>query len=476
MQRFWRWWIAFPHWLELVGAMAVVAAAWAVTIKRFGGLEGTAARTIGRFAVAIPRFTGAILITYVAVEAGRRIEIADAANVSASDEQNAFLTFFGVLFGALGFGWVVARVSLHRFYRDQISSCFSIRRDGATVAHVAPTAFALSASAPPEPGTPQSFPQLLISATANVVTPGPDGKKRTYAPFVFGHDRCGIPGVPGASFDTRVLEERKVAAGLAGGKEPLISLMDCVATTGAAVSPSMGMKTVPALRSLFAVINLRLGRWIPNPLSERIRSEVTLTKKRGLFSRPEPRGLGPGYDEFVPELLGLQRADAPRIYLSDGGHYDNLGLLVLLRARCRDIWCVDSEADEGGDAHQLGSVIELAARDLQIKIEIETDTFAGIDGIHGSVFAVGRVIYPGNHHGTLRVIKLGLGPNTPGDIKARRQTDPKFPYHSTFRYQLFGAARMEAYRKLGMASAGEALAASLPAAGQEQGRPTPAHE
>lgn len=251
--------------------------------------------------------------------------------------------------------------------------------------------------------------------------------------------------------------------------------MDCVATTGAAVSPSMGMKTIPSLRSLFAVINLRLGRWIPNPFSERIRAEVNSPKKPSIFCRPEPRGLGPGYDEFVPELLGLQRADAPRIYVSDGGHYDNLGLLVLLRARCREIWCVDSEADEEGDAHQLVSVIALAKRDLGISIEIDTGAFAGTCGIHGSVFCFGRISYPEGHYGTLRVIKLGLGPKTPEDIKAQRQTDPKFPYHSTLRYQLFRPGRMEAYRRLGLASAGEALAASSAEAGRENSDPNGAH-
>ena len=53
-----------------------------------------------------------------------------------------------------------------------------------------------------------------------------------------------------------------------------MTLMTAVATAGAAVSPSMGSMTRPGLRSVIALLNLRLGTWFPNPVSSTIRHEV----------------------------------------------------------------------------------------------------------------------------------------------------------------------------------------------------------
>jgi hypothetical protein len=119
--------------------------------------------------------------------------------------------------------------------------------------------------------------------------------------------------------------------------------MSGVAATGAAVSPSMGARTVRAARSFIAVLNIRLGRWFPNPLSTRVCSELADDADGGKVIKWTSwhRGFAAGYDEFLPELFGLHQPDAPRLYVSDGGHFDNLGLLALLRARCNEIWCVD---------------------------------------------------------------------------------------------------------------------------------------
>ena len=75
-------------------------------------------------------------------------------------------------------------------------------------------------------------------------------------------------------FRTDKLELGRVPRSFSG-KEPEASFaMTAVATTGAALSPSMGRMTMPALRPIFATLNIRLGRWLPNPLSNRVRREV----------------------------------------------------------------------------------------------------------------------------------------------------------------------------------------------------------
>ena len=48
---------------------------------------------------------------------------------------------------------------------------------------------------------------------------------------------------------------------------------------------------------------------------------------------------------FVAELFGLLSDQFKSVYLTDGGHIENLGIYELLRRRCRVIIAVDAEAD-----------------------------------------------------------------------------------------------------------------------------------
>jgi hypothetical protein len=454
------WWETWWRPVLFVAVAAALAASWWVTAKRVGGPIGsTVAHLVARLAIVVPRLAGVIALSLIASYAARRIGEATASGTATPQQTRTLEEYFAVLVAGLVFSIVVARVSLHRIYREQLSWGFAVSRSGNGVTHLAPTEAKLSELAPPSPGAEHSFPRLLVSATANVASRWPNGKRRGFAPFVFSHDRCGIPGVSGASIETTRLESRRAPAGLLTWSEPLLSLMSSVAATGAAVSPSMGMRTVPALRSFIAIANIRLGRWLPNPLSARIRREVVEGPPEGppWWSSKKHVGLGSGFDEFVPELLGLHRADAPRIYVSDGGHYDNLGLLALLRAGCTTIWCVDSEADPKGRAHQLRQVVELAMVELGVAITVDFASFAASDGIMATTHAVGTIDYGEGQGGKLVVIKLGLAPSTPDDLKDRRQTDRAFPYHSTFRYREYRPDRMDAYRRLGIANATAAM-------------------
>ena len=320
----------------------------------------------------------------------------------------------------------------------------------------------LSHSAPVDTPEASRTRSSLVAATANVRHAATDGQLRRFEPFVFSHDRCGIPGITGASFTTEKLE-----LGRANG-EPLMTLMTAVACTGAAASPAMGHfgGKFPASRTIMMLLNARLGTWLPNPLSASIREYVE--------SRQEPwrlafrfQGIGQGFDASVPELLGLHREDAASVYISDGGHYDNLGLTSLLRARCSEIWCIDSEADVDGQANQLREVVALA-QDLGVNIDLDADAFAASNGIMGTNFAVANITYPagpddqGPHPtGKLIVIKLGLtnSPEYAGLRGYRTDSDPKFPAHSTFRYVAFTPTRIDAYRELGALAARNAVSA-----------------
>ena len=125
-----------------------------------------------------------------------------------------------------------------------------------------------------------------------------------------------------------------------GGKEPDlndnktgISLGTAMTISGAAASPSMGYNSAPATAFLMTLFNVRLGAWLANPAAK-IPKEVV---KAGPTSALRP---------LLTEALGLTNARSDNVYLSDGGHFDNLGIYEMIRRRCRYILVVDAGADE----------------------------------------------------------------------------------------------------------------------------------
>ena len=344
---------------------------------------------------------------------------------------------------------VIGRVSLHHLNRNRLARCFCVTRAhaaGSPAIRVHPAERNLSGLGPPSESAERSFPRLLVCATANIDDRHASRSRwARFQPFIFSHDRCGLQTRPETQFDTTQLEAVKRPVGL--GRQPLVTLMSAVASAGAVVSPSMGEKTRPGLRSLAALLNLRLGTWLPNPLSGTIQDEV----RAGTWRTDRHWALGAGFDEFVPELFGLQRDDAARAYVSDGGHYDNLGLLALLRLRCKTIWCVDSQADKDGRAGQLSKIITLAHdENLFARLTLNGrednlyDVFGHADGRDGAGHAIYDVEYETGVTGKLVVVKLGLTPRSSSDLREFNREDRrffgKFPYDNTFARVAFSNA------------------------------------
>jgi hypothetical protein len=457
------WWTSGSRWLlALAASAALIGLSVGLSLV---WRNGPPTRLVSWFSARLPALIGGVLFCLVATGVAGPMDRALAADATASDVLHAFAIFFGGLIGAAVLQ-IVARTSLHGMYRDSLATCFSVARAGDCVERVAPTACKLSDLAPPAASSVSSFPRLLVCATANVVwDPAHPGrsplfrplsrKRRKYASFVYSHDRCGLPGVPGASFATTDLERLQTRAGISAGREPLVSLMTAVASTGAAISPAMGRRTSEVLRPAIALSNVRLGRWLPNPLSARIRRDVEHADADKRMRRKN--GIGGSYDEFVPELFGLHHSDAPRVYISDGGHYDNLGLLALLQARCAEIWCVDAEADSEGKAGQLRDAISLAETELGVRIDVDLAVFPGpAAGMLGQTHVSGDIVYRDGTRGRLVVIKLGLTPESDEALRSYRLEDKGFPYHGTFwpplRVMWYGTRRFDHYRRVGHAN------------------------
>ena len=118
----------------------------------------------------------------------------------------------------------------------------------------------------------------------------------------------------------------------------------------------MGYHSSPTLAFLMTVFNVRLGWWLRNP---RFR-EVWTDEKTGLSLR-----------ELLYELLGMTTDDRKWVYLSDGGHFENLGVYELVRRRCRFIIACDAGQDGDVTFEDLGNAIERCRADFGVDIEID---------------------------------------------------------------------------------------------------------
>lgn len=211
-----------------------------------------------------------------------------------------------------------------------------------------------------------------------------------------------------------------------------------VAVSGAAASPNMGAHSSPSLNFLMTMFNVRLGRWCPNP-------------RKAAWQQSSPRV---GLFSLLAELFGLTNADATYVYLSDGGHFDNLGIYELVRRRCRLIIAVDVASDGALAFADLGNAIRKVGTDLHVRIDLDVSKLAqlGGEGLCGASCAVGTVRYSqvdqGGVDGTLLYIKPAIVGRENADLLNYRKVHPAYPHESSVD-QWFDETQFESYRALG---------------------------
>jgi hypothetical protein len=128
-----------------------------------------------------------------------------------------------------------------------------------------------------------------------------------------------------------------------------------ITVSGAAFASSMGRFGRQYPTALFAAFNLRLGVWLPNP--------------RYLRNDP-PKFPRPNLVHLLKELTGAWDLDDHHVYVSDGGHRENLGLVELLRERCSFIICIDAAGDTPGSFTTLRQAADLARIETRCTIDL----------------------------------------------------------------------------------------------------------
>jgi hypothetical protein len=260
--------------------------------------------------------------------------------------------------------------------------------------------------------------------------------------------------------------------------ETELSVADTMAISGAALSPNYFVHHI--VMAVMALLNLRMGKWLPNPASAPLK-------------------------HFRPRLWSQARADLQadvksRRYLqvTDGGHVENLGLGELLDRRCRLIILSDAGQDarfeftdfarlmrryrteEGIEFFELDGATRLdvtdrfpqpfvprekpeqrAAREAIKEVFSDTDDVPLGKRRH---FFAARIRYPNPNGGDpnwglLLYVKPCLTGTEDADLYNYALRFPKFPHDPTAD-QAFSDAQFESYRRLGVLS-GEDLCRRL---------------
>jgi hypothetical protein len=161
----------------------------------------------------------------------------------------------------------------------------------------------------------------------------------------------------------------------------------------------------------------------------------------------------------VAEAFGLTNATNPYVYLSDGGHFENLGLYEMVLRRSRYIVVSDSGQDPECSFSDLGDAVRKIRIDLGISIEFDEIRIFGrndkrADDEPGCHAALGRIRYEqvdgeGVPDGVIVYIKPACYGNEPRDIYEYFKSNESFPHESTSD-QFFSESQFESYRMLGL--------------------------
>ena len=331
--------------------------------------------------------------------------------------------------------------SLHPLYRDRLSKAFIFKplkivprdRDTAVQPPLDPLPIKLSEL------SDEFAPYQLINTALNVEGSKEVNRRGRNADFfILSRNFVG-------SRATDYVETRDMETVMPG-----LDLGTAMAASGAAASSDMGAATIKPLTPTLALLNIRLAYWMRNP---------KFVARRGGWNC-----FANFY--FLREMFGGLTEDMKSVYLTDGGHIENLGIYELLRRRCKVIIAVDAEADPQMAFGSFNTLERYALIDLGVRIDLPWQQIADVSKATGKAIdekgncdkklgphvAVGEISYPGDRKGVLIYIKSSLSGDENDYIFHYKKRYSAFPHETTLD-QLFSEEQFEAYRALGFHAA-----------------------
>jgi Putative peptidoglycan binding domain len=361
-------------------------------------------------------------------------------------------------------------LSLHPFYRRRLASAFATR--AVTVPGPDPESDSRQVAVPYTAGelTPLSkyaraagtFPEFIFAASANLT-----GEDRTppglnAVSFTMSAEWVGGPDVGWVHTETL---EKACPPRLRRD----VTVQAAVAISGAAFASAMG-RFASWYQIVLAVSGARLGAWLPNPVflgamqAAQQGGRVTDWTLPGLPSIRRATYL-------LRELFNIHPAQERLLQVTDGGHYENLGIVELLRRRCTTIYCIDGGGDSPPTAPGLAEAMALAYTELGVQIEL-IDPFTAEPGAGDplepltSLAALnatltrepvikGTITYPpasglpeNSRTGFIYIARALLWPEMSYPLLSYAAQNPVFPHDSTGD-QWFDDDQFTAYTQLG---------------------------
>ncbi len=329
-------------------------------------------------------------------------------------------------------------ITLHRYYRDRLMELFMPEpRQTAvdTPAHPARTANRTKLSDICRYDTGAKGPYHIINT--NVMLPGSHITKfsgRGGDNFVLTPLYCGSNATGWRRTDQFLFNS--------------LTLPSAMAVSGAAVNPHTapggeGPTRHPLLSAIMAFLNIRMGLWTENPK----------TRLKSRFQQP---------NLWAPALFDIlfptrMNENSDYLQLSDGGHFENLGVYELIRREVDLIILCDGAADEGFKFKDFGNLVEKVRLDFGAKIHIDLDPLIpqegdkwpyGLEKLARSGHQIGVIEYSSGKFGFLVYIKTTLTEGLPADLYSYKLTHRSYPDESTGD-QFFDEKQFEAYRELG---------------------------
>lgn len=286
---------------------------------------------------------------------------------------------------------------------------------------------------------------LNVTSTENLAW-----QERKAEPFIISPLFCGSGMLDPERITPGAHSGAYIESDVYGGSEPDLALGDttgitlatAISISGAAASPNMGYHSSPATAFLMTLFNVRLGAWLPNPARA-----ATLKAE---MSRSSPDD---SLRALLRELGGATDDRGLDVYLSDGGHFENLGVYEMIRRRCRFILVSDAGADPDCAFTDLGNAIRKVKIDFDVDIDFPPMQISSrkkaLDK-NQVAWALGTINYPEpGLTGQILYIKPSFfGDDLPVDVVSYAAENETFPHESTGD-QFFSESQFESYRRLG---------------------------
>jgi hypothetical protein len=317
--------------------------------------------------------------------------------------------------------------------------------------------------------------RLHIVATLNSQKANESPAMRGGFPLVFGATEVQLFREGGL----HVVQPMRSFENFAGPRR--VSIMSSVAISGAAIGPLMGRyaEQMAPYRLLLALFNVRLGTWVRNPAHTPPLADLATNRHNGLWMTNRP-----GFAQLVLEGVGSSSASRRWVYLSDGGHLDNTGMVeavrhCVLRGERARVLVIDASNDADKSWQAVGDAVAVIRADMCLDLKRHHKTayapwmrlYVASDVTGNSLVEVlvVKAVRVDKSEATVDAPTDQAGKGTdqagngtdwwaklPPDVQSFQARHPDFPRASTGR-QKFGDLEFEAYRALGFASVTEAI-------------------